>query len=57
MEKGVTSKQNGHNHGIGLYLVNRFVRDANGFITVDHAEPQGCIFSVFIPNTKNHQGK
>lgn len=56
-KKGVTSKQNGHNHGIGLYLVNRFVRDANGFITVDHAEPQGCIFSVFIPNTKNHQGK
>ena len=49
-EKGVTSKQDSHNHGIGLYLVHRYVTYANGFIIVDNAEPQGCIFSVFIPN-------
>jgi two-component system cit operon sensor histidine kinase CitA len=49
-EKGVTNKQDSHNHGIGLYLVERYVTHANGFILVDNTEPQGCIFSVFIPN-------
>jgi len=49
-KKGVTNKQDSHNHGIGLYLVNRYVTHANGFICVDNTEPQGCIFSVFIPN-------
>lgn len=49
-KKGVTNKQDSHNHGIGLYLVNRYVTHANGFISVDNTEPQGCIFSVFIPN-------
>jgi two-component system cit operon sensor histidine kinase CitA len=49
-KKGVTNKQDRHNHGIGLYLVNRYVTHANGFISVDNTEPQGCIFSVFIPN-------
>jgi len=52
--KGVSNKQvsheQNHNHGIGLYLVNRYVTHANGFVTVDDAEPQGCIFSVFVPN-------
>ena len=55
-KKGVSNKQdyyiqnNNYNHGIGLYLVNRYVTHANGFITVDNTEPQGCIFSVFVPN-------
>jgi two-component system, CitB family, cit operon sensor histidine kinase CitA len=49
-KKGVTNKQDSHNHGIGLYLVNRYVTHANGFISVDNTEPQVCIFSVFIPN-------
>jgi len=49
-KKGSTIKQDGANHGIGLYLVQRYVTHANGFINVDKAEPQGCIFSVFIPN-------
>jgi len=49
-KKGITNKQDSHNHGIGLYLVQRYVTHANGFIIVDNAEPQGCIFSVFIPN-------
>lgn len=47
--KGVTNKQDNRSHGIGLYLVHRYVTYANGFITVDNADPQGCIFSVFIP--------
>ena len=49
-KKGVSNKQDRYNHGIGLYLVHRYVTHANGFILVDNAEPQGCIFSVFIPN-------
>jgi len=49
-KKGFTNKQDSHNHGIGLYLVHRYVTNANGFITIGNAEPQGCIFSVFIPN-------
>lgn len=49
-KKGFTNKQDSHNHGIGLYLVHRYVTDANGFISVDNADPQGCIFSAFIPN-------
>ena len=49
-KKGVTIKQDSDSHGIGLYLVNRYVTDANGFISVDNADPHGCIFSVFIPN-------
>ena len=49
-KKGVSNKQNSDNHGIGLYLVHRYVTHANGFILVDNAELQGCIFSVFIPN-------
>ena len=47
--KGVSSK-NQPGHGIGLYLVNRFVTLAGGTILVDDAEPQGTIFSIFIPN-------
>ncbi|MGO1190154.1 ATP-binding protein [Vibrio casei] len=50
-KKGVTTKKDDHqSHGIGLYLVHSYVMQANGFITVDKAEPQGCIFSIFIPN-------
>ncbi|OEF23629.1 ATP-binding protein [Vibrio rumoiensis] len=48
-KKGITTKQDPSNHGIGLYLVHRYVTHANGFISVDNADPQGCIFSVFIP--------
>jgi two-component system, CitB family, cit operon sensor histidine kinase CitA len=47
--KGVTSKDQ-PGHGIGLYLVHRFVTQANGSILIDDAEPQGTIFSIFIPN-------
>ncbi|WP_342607509.1 sensor histidine kinase [Vibrio tritonius] len=47
--KGVTSK-NQPGHGIGLYLVHQYVTQAEGTILVDDAEPQGTIFSIFIPN-------
>ncbi|EKF9174361.1 sodium ion-translocating decarboxylase subunit beta [Vibrio cholerae] len=50
--KGVSSK-NQEGHGIGLYLVHQFVTQAHGSILIDSAEPQGTIFSIFIPNRPN----
>ncbi|CAG9297425.1 ATP-binding protein [Celerinatantimonas diazotrophica] len=47
--KGVSSK-NQPGHGIGLYLVHQYVTQAEGTILLDEAEPQGTIFSIFIPN-------
>jgi two-component system cit operon sensor histidine kinase CitA len=49
-ERGVTSKDDGKGHGIGLYLIHRYVTNAGGVILVDNAEPKGAIFSIFIPN-------
>jgi two-component system cit operon sensor histidine kinase CitA len=48
-EKGVTSKKHS-GHGIGLYLVYKYITEAGGSILVDDAEPCGTIFSIFIPN-------
>ncbi|MDG3085609.1 sensor histidine kinase [Vibrio hannami] len=48
--RGVTSKSESEGHGIGLYLINHYVNNANGVIMVDDAEPKGTIFSIFIPN-------
>ncbi|WP_435954333.1 ATP-binding protein [Dryocola sp. BD626] len=54
-EQGVTSKPTdggdlaGSDHGIGLYLVAGYVRQAGGSIEVADNRPQGTIFSVFIP--------
>jgi len=47
--KGVSSKTQ-PGHGIGLYLVHQYVTQAKGTILIDEAEPQGTIFSIFIPN-------
>lgn len=49
-DRGVTTKTEEPGHGIGLYLVNRYVTNAGGVILVDNAEPKGSIFSIFIPN-------
>lgn len=51
--RGVTSKNDNKGHGIGLYLINRYVTNAGGVILVDNAEPKGAIFSIFIPNNGN----
>lgn len=54
-EQGVTSKPSddseraGSDHGIGLYLVAGYVRQAGGSIEIADNSPQGTIFSVFIP--------
>ncbi|CAM3860487.1 sensor histidine kinase [Rahnella bruchi] len=66
-EQGVTSKPSsgyettGAEHGIGLYLVAGYVRQAGGSIEISDNTPQGTIFSVFIPTPadaltgKNHE--
>jgi len=51
--RGVTSKADNEGHGIGLYLINRYVTNAGGTILVDSAEPEGTIFSIFIPKNGN----
>ncbi|MDV5139322.1 MULTISPECIES: ATP-binding protein [Yersiniaceae] len=48
-EAGVTSKPAG-DHGIGLYLVSRYVTQAGGLIEVADNSPCGTLFSLFIPN-------
>ncbi len=50
-EKGATSKEE-DGHGIGLYLVHRFITNAGGVVIVDEAEPLGAIFSLFVPNKR-----
>ncbi|OLQ86295.1 ATPase [Vibrio panuliri] len=54
--RGVTSKGDNEGHGIGLYLIQRYVTNAGGVILVDDAEPKGTTFSIFIPNkAQNHE--
>ncbi len=54
-EQGVTSKPSGPHewggseHGIGLFLVAGYVRQAGGSIEITDNSPRGTIFSVFIP--------
>lgn len=49
-ERGVSSKSKANGErGIGLYLIQTYVAQAGGIITVDDNEPCGTVFSVFIP--------
>jgi len=58
-EQGVTTKprsgdeMTGAEHGIGLYLVASYVRQAGGSIEISDNTPQGTFFSVFIPTTSD----
>ncbi|MCH5049533.1 ATP-binding protein [Pectobacterium aquaticum] len=47
-EIGVTSKTQG-DHGLGLHLVASYVNQAQGMIEVSANQPNGSIFSLFIP--------
>jgi len=54
-EQGVSSKAVSHSehtgseHGIGLYVVASYVRQAQGMIEISDNRPRGTVFSVFIP--------
>ncbi|ELS3949244.1 GHKL domain-containing protein, partial [Salmonella enterica] len=50
-ERGVTTHNNG-DHGIGLWLVHSYVKQANGDIIVDNNSPFGTIFTLYIPFTR-----
>ncbi|ELV2057617.1 GHKL domain-containing protein, partial [Salmonella enterica] len=50
-ERGVTTHNNG-DHGIGLWLVHSYVKQANGDIIVDNNNPFGTIFTLYIPFTR-----
>ncbi|EPO4107965.1 sensor histidine kinase [Enterobacter cloacae] len=55
-ERGVTTRDSG-DHGIGLWLVSSYVKQANGEIIVDNNTPYGTIFSLYIPFTRDvHHG-
>jgi len=49
-ERGITTKTRG-DHGIGLYLIESYVTQADGYIEVADNTPRGTIFSLFIPAT------
>ena len=52
-ERGVSTKTDNRDvHGIGLYLVVSYVNRCGGIITLEDNEPNGSLFSVFIPKVK-----
>ncbi len=54
--KGVTSKDE-DGHGIGLYLVTQYVKKAKGTMLIEESDPQGAIFSIYIPKNKEKQNE
>lgn len=46
--RGVSSKKEA-GHGIGLYLVNTYIKNAGGTLLIEESEPQGAVFSIYIP--------
>ncbi|PLR41088.1 histidine kinase [Chimaeribacter californicus] len=47
-ERGITTSTSG-DHGIGLWLVDSYVRQAGGTIFIDDNTPAGTIFTLTIP--------
>lgn len=52
-ERGMTTKTRG-DHGIGLYLTERYITRAGGTIEVSDNVPRGAVFSLFIPCAQTH---
>jgi len=50
-ERGV-SRHGGADRGIGLYLINNYIKQAGGTIIVEDNIPYGAIFTVFAPKRK-----
>lgn len=47
-QRGITTQTKG-DHGIGLHLVSTYVQKYHGYIEVNDNEPNGTVFSVFMP--------
>lgn len=55
--RGISSKTDDPGeHGIGLYLVARYVARCGGVITLEDNHPSGTLFSIFIPKVKPKDG-
>ncbi len=48
----MTDSQTVYGHGLGLYMVKRFVETLNGKISAGHNQPSGSVFSVYLPMIK-----
>jgi len=46
-----STKENASNLGMGLYLVDRVVRDHGGFIEIESEKEKGTKFSLYLPVT------
>ncbi|WP_375748806.1 ATP-binding protein [Vibrio sp. HN007] len=46
--RGITSKDE-PGHGIGLYLVDQYVKRGNGTIIIEESEPTGAVISIYVP--------
>ncbi|MCX5804952.1 MAG: response regulator [Proteobacteria bacterium] len=44
-----STKENGKNLGMGLYIVSKVIRDHGGFIELDSKPGHGTKFSIYIP--------
>jgi signal transduction histidine kinase len=48
----MTDSQTVYGHGLGLYMVKRFVETLNGKIRAEQNQPNGSVFSVYLPMIK-----
>jgi len=50
-ERGVSTRAGG-DRGVGLYLVDSYVQQAGGTITVEKNIPHGAVFTIFVPKKR-----
>ncbi|OPY68321.1 MAG: Blue-light-activated protein [Syntrophorhabdus sp. PtaU1.Bin050] len=44
-----TTKENGTNLGMGLYLVDKIIREHGGFVELESEKDKGTTFSIYLP--------
>lgn len=56
MQPFFSTKVDGRGTGVGLYIVQRIVRDYGGFITIDSSPGHGTTVTIFFPTRKDDHG-